>query len=251
MRNIREICLEDAVKAHENPLISFIGSGGKTTVMLEIFRGLLRRDLPAAATTSTRMLTAEARRFGPLIPCEGGVPAELPQACFLYERFSADGGKIFGPAPGELQQLMEGKRALLCEADGSMKRPLKCYKPHEPVLGGFEKRVVVVAGVDALGRPRSGEFVYRLEEESAEPVDADFVCRLIAGEGGYASRASSAGKILVLNGIDTEERCREAAEIGERLGHLFLQTVLRGPFFGIDEEGFYRSGAEAASCFPS
>jgi molybdenum cofactor cytidylyltransferase len=55
----------------------------------------------------------------------------------------------------------ERSLTLLIEADGSRQRPLKAWAEHEPPIPDFVDSVVLVAGLEGLGRPLGEETVHR------------------------------------------------------------------------------------------
>jgi molybdenum cofactor cytidylyltransferase len=76
---------------------------------------------------------------------------------------------------------------LLVEADGSRMRPLKTPGEHEPAIPAFANQVVVVAGLAALGKPLTPDWVHRPDRfaaltglEIGQAITSEAVARALA-----------------------------------------------------------------------
>ena len=74
-------------------------------------------------------------------------------------------GKIVGLPPATVDRLWAKGLAdyVLVEADGSRGLPLKAFASYEPEVPDASSIIVVVAGLDAVGRPLTAEHVHRAD----------------------------------------------------------------------------------------
>ncbi len=146
--------LWDALNLPEQGVLSLVGGGGKSTLLLRLTGELTAAGRKTVVVTTTHMTRVQGEAVGFLLL--SGDPdslraalAEHPAVC-AAER-SGD-GKLAPPSAAVLRAAPAMADWVLAEADGSRGLPVKIPAPHEPVLlpGGF---TAAVAGLSALGRP--------------------------------------------------------------------------------------------------
>jgi probable selenium-dependent hydroxylase accessory protein YqeC len=133
--------------------------------------------------------------------------------------------KLRGFTSSELDGLADARVAehLLVEADGSAGRSLKAHLDYEPVLSDRADLVIVVIGVDCVGRPmndlhvhRAGLFCERLGRPPESLITADDVAAIVFHREGYLRRAGHDSAVAVfLSKVGTpaaESRARGVAE---------------------------------------
>ena len=180
-------------------VVSIAGAGGKTTLMFALARSRAREGYTAAVMTTTHILCPKPSET--LAVVTGG-PQEAARA-FSQGKLVAAGSpdaecfKMTAPAGETMQYLLDHAQALIIEADGSKRLPIKFPNDTEPVLLPQTNRVVVVAGLSALGRPL-GEICHRaplacerLGLSPREPVTPP-----VTGGPQEAARAFSQGKLV-------------------------------------------------------
>lgn len=141
-------------------VVSFVGAGGKTTLMYAFAGICAGNGLRTLVTTTTHI-------FEP----DRSVRAEkLSDAERLWEAgsyavvgASAENGKIRGLPEEELRVYTDRADMVLIEADGAKRMPCKVPAVHEPVIPEECDIVVGVMGMSAVGRPL-GEVCFRLPE---------------------------------------------------------------------------------------
>ena len=142
--------------------ISFIGSGGKTTLLRYLSS---RLDGSVILTTSTHIFP-----FPDLPLVETGT-GDLPSghARIIQEIRSAlsrsrvicvgqplPSGKLTAPSASiSFQELSCEADFVLVEADGAAGRPLKAHRPWEPVIPSCSDMTICVAGASGIGQPAS------------------------------------------------------------------------------------------------
>jgi probable selenium-dependent hydroxylase accessory protein YqeC len=204
-------------------VISIAGAGGKTTLMFALARERAREGRAAAVMTTTHILCPKPSKT--LAVVTGG-PQEAARA-FSQGKLVAAGSpdaerfKMTAPSGETVKYLLDHAQALIIEADGSKLLPIKFPNDTEPVLLPQTNRVVVVAGLSALGRSmeevchRAPLACERLDLSPKEPVTPRVIARLVTE--GYARYQP----IVLLNQADTPERLRAGEEAA---------ALLRGAF---------------------
>jgi molybdenum cofactor cytidylyltransferase len=100
---------------------------------------------------------------------------------------------------------------LLVEADGARRLPVKAPGEHEPALPPFAEVVVVVAGLSALGKPLTAEWVHRPErfaeltgQQPGSVITPGSLTRvLLDPQGGLKNIPPGARRLVLLNQADT------------------------------------------------
>lgn len=139
-------------------VIAYVGSGGKTTFLKQRAQACRDAGMKVFITTSTRMyiepetlLTDDAQIIIRRMEETGRVMAGMPH------------GEKFGPLPDEVyRQVCEAADVVLVEADGSKRLPLKFPNEGEPVIYDNVDEIIVVCGLQAIGKP-AREVCHRLE----------------------------------------------------------------------------------------
>jgi probable selenium-dependent hydroxylase accessory protein YqeC len=115
--------------------------------------------------------------------------------------------------------------ALIVEADGSRKRPLKAPAVYEPVMPGCATLVIPVVGLDVLGCPLTDDFVHRPQLVAnlagvalGQPITETIVSAVIGSQQGGAKAVPPAGRVApFLNKAENQARRRAAHAIAEML----------------------------------
>lgn len=134
-------------------VLSAVGGGGKTTMLIRLAEELSAAGHTAILTTTTHILRPLP---GQMETVAGG---DLSRVRALLERKgiacvgSGDGVKLAAPDERTLLALRGIADALLVEADGAKGLPVKAPAPHEPVIYPASDLIVAVAGLSAMGRP--------------------------------------------------------------------------------------------------
>ncbi len=131
-------------------ITALVGGGGKTTLMYTLAEELKSRG-KVIICTSTKIKLPEQ------YPTLFGASADDILAAFqtqdvlcVAEKTAEE--KLCAPVlPFDaLAQLAD---YVIVEADGAKRLPLKAHAPHEPVIPEGTQRVVMVVGIDGIGKP--------------------------------------------------------------------------------------------------
>ena len=138
-------------------VISFIGAGGKTTMIYQLAEELAKRNKRVIVTTSTHMKK-------PLTGfVEWGNPVSVEKGQIITIGVSCSDTRIKSFDLKAYHEFTEKADIVLVEADGSRKMPLKVPASHEPVLVDDTDLVIGILGVNSVGKT--------IEEIAQRPVD--------------------------------------------------------------------------------
>lgn len=124
-------------------ITALIGGGGKTSTMYALAEEL-RMSGSVIVCTTTHILKPPQYPYLPVVTNRLN-PGEAVSTGI------SDGAKLTAPHQSfdELRQLAD---YILVEADGSRQLPLKAHATHEPVIPDGTETVLVLIGIDGLGR---------------------------------------------------------------------------------------------------
>ncbi len=192
-------------------VISLMGSGGKTSLLLDLSEVYREREIPVILTTTTRcepLPGLEAFSFSELGDAD---PNRLPNVFFLHDGLTSD-GKWAGLLPeivGKLGRLIPS-RNILVEVDGAAKLPVKLHRQDEPVWPTWNSLAIIVMGTSAVGS-QVGEILHRfgrldwapfLDLKSWTVWEWDHSLKLLLEPGGYLSRVPEGVPcVLALTGM--------------------------------------------------
>ena len=195
---------------------AIIGGGGKTSAMYALAEEL-RRKGSVILCTSTHILR----------------PPQYPYFSLLREKLrfgeavstgTMDGQKLSAPQQ-TFSELMRYADYILVEADGSRQLPLKAHAPHEPVIPKETGTVLVVIGIDGLGKPIR-EVAHR-PDRYAEicrcSVDAPVTAAMIRTVVNTYPRCDG----IIINKADDDARMEQAETLAERFAAPVAITALQ------------------------
>lgn len=218
-----------ALRADSSFRAAVVGSGGKSTALFRLAEQL---EAPVLLAASTHLSIEQCRLAGRHYVVTGSFdPRNYDLSGIQSVLFTGEGGADGRTAGLDFETLdqihqLAGQlgRALILEADGSRRKPLKAPAGHEPAIPGWVKQVVVTAGLSGLEQPLR-EAVHRPEIfaalSSAEldgRVDAEALLRYLRHPaGGLKNIPSEADRIVLLNQADTDALQQVGARMAARL----------------------------------
>ena len=148
----------------EKPVIFFVGAGGKTSCILELADEWAARGKSVLITTTVHM--EEPKILGRTgwidQPAENIRKALETPGVVIAGSGSETPQKIRGRSEEVYIQAASKAQAVLVEADGSRKFPVKVPGKNEPVIREDTTHILILAGASALGRPLD-QVCHRLE----------------------------------------------------------------------------------------
>ena len=230
--------LRAALGLGEAPRVAFVGSGGKTTALFHLAREYASPVVVTATSHLEIFQTKQADhhfQFHEALGWNRSLPTNLSGITLFSGSKSAR--SVAGLEEGPLQEVLSVADSisapLLIEADGSRRRPLKAPEAHEPPIPKFADTVVVVAGLSALEKPCTVDWVHRPEiyaQLSGLPLGGPISLNAMKSVlchplGGLKNIPRHARKVVLLNQADTPELCAKAEKLAASLLSTFDRVV--------------------------
>jgi probable selenium-dependent hydroxylase accessory protein YqeC len=125
--------------------VSFIGGGGKTSLIEYLAKRLIGVGQTVAITTTTKIYARPPYR----VLTEENASSEWARPLVRVGK-RLENGKLTGVDVEDIKQLGKVYDKILIEADGAKGKPLKFPASYEPVIPAISEKVYVLAGLDAL-----------------------------------------------------------------------------------------------------
>jgi molybdenum cofactor cytidylyltransferase len=227
--------------------IAFVGAGGKSTAIFSLARSLsskppgssINETSPAGAAGLPVIVTATSHlHIDQVKLANAHWVARDAASLSALEKHLHGVILVTGPLEGDRTTAVDPATLdwlhalcgyhdipLLIEADGSRRHPLKAPAGHEPPIPPFIGFVVVVAGLSALGRPISAEFVHRPEIFASlcqQPLGSIITPGLLLEVllhplGGLKNIPAGARRVVLLNQASTPALQAQAKAMAETL----------------------------------
>lgn len=222
----------------DSQIITFIGGGGKTSLMNTLGKEFASHGYPTLLTTTTHIMKPdflsdesyiENEDLGQLaniftnlkkntLPLAAlGIPEKVVNSNIKWRSPSSD----FCEKIAEFSKKFSTKNPykffkILCEGDGSKRLPIKLPKDGEPVFFPKTDTVIGVIGLSCLGKPIK-ETLFRYELlpnltsldnyfikslQSTDIVTTDFLYRLCLSEKGLRKNITSQKFCIIFNQAD-------------------------------------------------
>lgn len=222
----------------DSQIITFIGSGGKTSLMNTLGKEFASHGYPTLLTTTTHIMKPdflsdesyiENEDLGQLANIFTNLKKNtLPLAALgIPEKVVSSNVKWRSPSSDFCKKIAEFSKKfstknpykflkILCEGDGSKRLPIKLPKDGEPVFFPKTDTVIGVIGLSCLGKPIK-ETLFRYELlpnltsldnyfvkslQSADIVTTDFLYRLCLSEKGLRKNITSQKFCIIFNQAD-------------------------------------------------
>lgn len=215
----------------ENQIITFIGGGGKTSLMNTLGKEFAKQGYPTLLTTTTHIMKPnflsdesyiENEDLGQLANTFTYLKKNsLPLAALGIPEKVIDGNvKWRGPSLDFCEKIAEFSSKfstktsykplkILCEGDGAKRLPVKLPNNGEPVFFPKTDAVIGVVGLTCLGKPMK-ETLFRYEllhhfisaKRNIETVTTDFLYWLCLSEKGLRKNISFQKFCIIFNQAD-------------------------------------------------
>jgi len=220
----------------ESRRIAVVGSGGKTTL---VFRLATELRPPVIVTTTTHLSAEQSLWGNRLVFSDNLMDNNLVwDGITVVCKSQIINGRRSGPDPDEMVILKniscDYSAPLLIEADGSRGLPLKAPADHEPAIPTDVEVVIVVVGLNCLGKQIGAENVLRHEKfcEITGANEGDLITPELLGrylsdpDGALKNIPASSIKILFLNQADNETLVTAARVIGQKLKQCYERILI-------------------------
>jgi molybdenum cofactor cytidylyltransferase len=185
-------------------LVSFVGAGGKSALLLSLGLELSQKHR-VVLTTTTRMGTDQIPSSAVRVNDLDGVRQALLSGKTGFLIGEIDGPKILGVPTPMVNELFGDTDIdyILVEADGARRHAIKAPAEHEPVIPSRTTTVVVVTGLDAVGG-RLDEVAHRPQLVSAltgrgldQKLTPEDVATLIGNRSGGLAGVPDGSRVVV------------------------------------------------------
>lgn len=211
----------------KDPVISFIGAGGKTTTIKRLAKEYIEKGIPVVVTTTTHLFNEEEPWFL--------LEASKEKALDILKKYKmvwigsiSKKGKMSMPDRNFLNEIISLGYPVLIEADGARRLPCKAPGENEPVYIDQVTCVVNVYGVDSIDK-KIEETCFRpervsdiLEKDIKEVVSEKDIAILATDKrAGRKDVSSTTDYKVIINKVDDDEKEKKAEKIcdsAERLG---------------------------------
>jgi len=220
------LSLADRIGIGDHELVSIVGAGGKSTILFQLGRDLATPSGRVILTTTTKMAADQITEP----TCWSDDPTEVDRVLEpgrpLFVVTGEVPRKATGPAARATDRLFLETTAdhLIVEADGARSMSIKAPADHEPVIPDLSTTVVVVTGIDAIGRPIS-EVAFRpdlVAKIAGAEVDDELTIEraatvLLHHNGGLKSIPDASRIVIALTKVTPETR-GSASDLATILG---------------------------------
>ncbi|HCR72340.1 MAG TPA: putative selenium-dependent hydroxylase accessory protein YqeC [Anaerolineae bacterium] len=228
-------------KKNKHQIISFVGSGGKTTALFQLARQLqVKGQSSKVFVTTTTHLGTWQIKFSDHHTIAKSIDdlKNIPNEGVILITGEIEGEKVNLIDNNFLNWLhsysKEQSIPLLIEADGSRQKPIKSPAEHEPPIPGFSDIVIYVVGLSAIGKQLNDENVHRAEIFSQltnlslnESITSDSIIKAITHpQGGLKNIPSHARKIVLLNQAHTPELQSVGGDMAKHLLNHFDSALV-------------------------
>jgi probable selenium-dependent hydroxylase accessory protein YqeC len=231
--------LHVALGISSGDVAAFVGAGGKSGAILAVSEGLTQEGMKVLVLPTTKMLSSEANRIGPLVTSEdvGDLRAKAEQALTSATAVVVGSGMISKNRLGGVDLERVGDLAaladvVLIEADGSRRRPIKGTADHEPAIPDDTTLVVAVGNVHALGTPVDEEHVHRpalFSDLTGIGQGQSITPRAFAlalSQGSLARVPQTARTAALITGVEPGRSMSDASVITRELWRLGVRNVV-------------------------
>jgi len=227
-------------------VVSFVGAGGKTSMMLAMAKYLREEGEKVVVTTTTKMAVDDFSSSALFEPVLWGASIQeiLRKEKIPFVHKAMEGGKYIGIDGREARSLQAHADFVLVEADGASGKSIKHPRPHEPVIPGGSGQVFLLIGLDSLKQPFDEEHCFNLQginavldagQNEMEVLDSSVIRKILFSEGGYMEHSRPDLIFhLVLNKTDVLSR-DEAEGAARSLFHPFFHSIFISKFKGKPE----------------
>ncbi|MCI8294222.1 MAG: putative selenium-dependent hydroxylase accessory protein YqeC [Hespellia sp.] len=225
-----------------HPVISVVGAGGKTTLVMRLKEEYRSNGERVVVTTTTHMREPDLDAFLSE-PSKKRMQQILNQEGWVFAGFPVGNGKVSMMPEWFLNELLAEKIPVLIEADGARNLPLKFPAAWEPVLHPATNVVLGVMGLDAVGCMfaevcfRSELAAEYLHKRPADPISCEDLCRIGLSIWGLRKDVREGMRFhIILNKADTRKRREYGEEIARRMAEKGFGNVHLTVGLGDDNE---------------
>ncbi len=220
-------------------VVCIVGAGGKTSLMFHLAREARQQGYSTYVSTTTRMLIPSSTQYDELnLSGESATPAPVSPSIYVAGR-PVSTSKMRGVPQEVLARDSELFDFVLLEADGAANKPLKGWRPSEPVIPGITTHTIGVVDISTVGQVVSDYLVHRLDRfckisgaKEGEPVTVLHLYNMITHRMGLFFQAKGR-KVVFINKVESHGAQQKAKELMSLLSGIDVVagTILKRQLF--------------------
>lgn len=201
-------------------IISFVGAGGKTSLMYFLAKMVCDFGKKVIVTTTTHIENPGEPYYAENL---GILRDKLDNVSVAVTGHRTIGGKLSALSEEELGELESFTDFLLIEADGSKHLPCKVPNEKEPVIYANTDVIIGIMGLDSIGKPLR-QVCFRIEETKAllhtdenHIMTVEDAVKILLSPLGTSKGVGNHPFYIVLNKCDNEDRMQIGTNILKQL----------------------------------
>lgn len=225
----------EVLAINDKEVLSLVGAGGKTSLLLEIAEEL-RESRKVLITTTTKIYVPPCDKINGLYLNDFKNIPKIPGA-YVYAGGVNEEEKLLPIKAEERSFLIKAFDITLIEADGAKRKLLKGWKEREPVIDENTTITIGVFNIKALNLRICEENIHRVIEfmkvtggKEGEEVNKEHIKKLIFHPQGMF-KSFIGKKVLFINGLEGEEDWSWAKALTEYLlqeDKYFFSNIIGG-----------------------
>ena len=202
--------LSDHIGLEERDIISFVGAGGKTTMIFKLAEEL-RRNNKVLVTTTTKIYRPSEEKYDFICTNKKKLSKYVDieeNGIYVLGLGINKENKILGLSEKELEELAPHFDYVLIEADGAKEKQLKGWNESEPVIYEKTTKTVGIIDIQSLGMVINEDKVHRSKifciitgAEEGDTVKFEHLLKLIIHPKGLF-KGSLGKRILYINKVE-------------------------------------------------
>jgi probable selenium-dependent hydroxylase accessory protein YqeC len=231
-------------------VVSLAGGGGKTSAMRRLASEFKQSGGKVLVTTTTAIYIPERVTYDKLYLWNSiglkniSLLKPEPGTVTVLGSRTTEKGKLEG-VPKEWVDALHTSEifdAVLVEADGAKRRPVKAPEKYEPVIPECTTLYIGVVGLDCIGKTVDSQWVHRpllfaeaVGKKLGDVIDTEDIVRLVLSPNGlFKNCPVSADRVLLLNKAESSEQIAAAKRIGENV--LYRNASIKRVLIGCVQE---------------
>ncbi|AKL94592.1 selenium-dependent hydroxylase accessory protein YqeC [Clostridium aceticum] len=224
----------------EKDIVSVVGAGGKTSLMLQLAQDIKKNNGKVLLTTTTKIYVPQKEAYDFICIGQNEFSKYLKinkKGIYVYGSEVNTENKIIGLAEEELDNLVGYFDYTLIEADGAKKKPIKAWDDHEPVVYKGTTKTIGIIDIQTLEMRicennvhRSEKFCKITSSQEGESITLKHLLDIIIHPQGLFKNAKGE-RILFVNKTDDIYYLNKAAQLKNKINKYYpklLNKILIG-----------------------
>ena len=225
--------LKEMFGIKKGDVISVVGAGGKTSFMFKLAEEL-RKDFKVLITTSTKIYVPSRNQYDYMVIGDDNYLYGARNGIYVYSTAINEDNKLVGIDEKSFNKFIHKFDIIICESDGSKKKPIKGWGEYEPVIHSSTNITVGVLPIDVIGKSVDEENVHRLSKfmeltgtKIGDEISVENIVTVVKSPLGLFKN-SIGKKILFLSKVNSEEE----RVLSEKIFHKLKENNLDFMKFG-------------------